>query len=89
MKDMNSWDSFKKDAKDVAGFVVFAAIIFWAVFYPFAMMVGASNIKDSEERAKFWGKFWKAPATWLWLVCVAIVVAMIICNWHSYLKSTF
>ena len=80
MSNLNSYDSFKKDAAGVVGFVVLVSIIFWAVFYPFAIMLGASNIKP-EDRPKFWGRFWVSPATWIWFACVGILIVMIAAQW--------
>ena len=77
----NSYDSFKADVKDVAGFVILVGIIFWAVFYPFAIMVGASNLKDPNDKPEYWRRFWRAPATWLWVLCVAALTVMILAQW--------
>lgn len=80
MSNLNSYDSFKKDAGDVIAFVALVAIIFWAVFYPFAIMVGSANI-EAEDRPKYWRRFWKAPATWIWFLCVIILSVMIAAQW--------
>ena len=80
MSNLNSYDSFKKDAAGVIGYVALVAIIFWAVFYP-GMMLLASTTMKAEDRPKFWGRFWVAPATWIWFVCVGILIVMIAAQW--------